>query len=1346
MRLVFTVLTLASSAVMGAVGDAWLSRNALPVSSTLRSIDSTGSAFIAVGKDGTALRSSDGLVWTLASTGTQANLNGITWTGSAAIAVGDAGAILTSSDGSAWAAQRSTQDIAWRAVTWTGSVAVAVGDAGAICSTTNADGTGWKGAYATAMADLRAVAGGGGVIVAVGSGGFIGRSTDALTWTRPPSPTTQMLRGVAFNGSVWVVAGDNGTVITSTDGISWGSEAVISNVTLQSVRWDGAQFIITGGDGTIFTSATGSAWTTISTSVSDELLAQAFQGGVHVSVGERGVVVRSSDNGVTWSDALPAVRSDLRGGVRGSSMLVAAGADGAIITSPDGQAWSAATSGTTSTLNSTAANASAVIAVADGGSVLTSADGAAWSAASTPTTRHLRAAAAGASGFVAVGQSGIIVSSADGQAWTAQASGTSAHLRGLAWSGSLFVAVGENGVILTSPNGSSWTARSSGVTEHLFAVAWGGSGFVAAGRNGVVLTSSTGTSWTRRSLPVADATGTLLRDVQWTGAEFVAVGCHGRALDPTAWVLTSYDGISWSERRIEAAPALESVIVDGSDVFAIGANGAVFKNVPSPLPTVEFSLAGSSFAESSGDVVVTFSLDFASAAAVRVNFTTSGTATIGTSGDATIGASPVTIAPGQTTGTIHVSINNDVIDEDVIPETIVFTLQSAAGALLGAQRDHTLSIVDDDTAPSIVTMPASRVETVGSAVLLAPVYAGDPTLKYQWSRNNVNIAGAINATYLMPAITLAQAGTYRVKVTNLSGSILSPVPNEIAVVDATNKVQSVVFNKTAVFTVAAAGNGTFSYQWTKDGDPLADDTSPAKRIVGSKTKTLTVKALTTADSGVYRCTVTTPVGQKDGGTNTLTVVIPPVVHAPLFGGYMVSESVSVPVSADNNPTKWTIIGLPSGLTYNSSTGVVSGRPLLPTSTPLQIKITASNAAGTSPLVTVPLTVTGLDAGVAGSYAGTIDRESNLNSRLGGRVTMTIAKNGIVTGSFALGKSTIAWKRPLDTAVGSNPTLTASIKRTGKPDLQITNCQLDPLTGILTGTLQDTTGSTLFRAWRSLAAPFTSWAGAYTGAIKLGNSNDVGQEAIPQGHGYTLFTVASSGIGTGAVRLADGAAVTFSSALRNTQSLVIYGLAWSGTGSVLGELHLTAGDPVLLSSSDLTWFKDVQSIKARSYQSGFGPLTIDVTGARYTPPGAGAIVMGLGASADNVANVALHFAEGGAPDPANRLDIEFRLVAPNIRDPQTPAVNPGQVTIAVNHRNGFINGSFSLSDLDTTVIPNVMRTRTVPWVGLISRDAGGSLRGFGYFNLPKMPDNSLPPGTTLSNSPILSGKVEMVPVP
>jgi Calx-beta domain len=117
-----------------------------------------------------------------------------------------------------------------------------------------------------------------------------------------------------------------------------------------------------------------------------------------------------------------------------------------------------------------------------------------------------------------------------------------------------------------------------------------------------------------------------------------------------------------------------------------------------PPPSVQFTAAAQSVGEAAGTVTVTVALSAPSGRTVTVPYTLGGTAT-GGGVDYTITPSPVTIPAGATTATITVTVVDDTIAEP--DETVVLTLGSPTNATLGGTTVHTLTIVDNDSPPSV---------------------------------------------------------------------------------------------------------------------------------------------------------------------------------------------------------------------------------------------------------------------------------------------------------------------------------------------------------------------------------------------------------------------------------------------------------------------------------------------------------------------------------------------------------------------------------------------------------------------------------------------------------------------
>ena len=86
-----------------------------------------GSAFVAVGDNGVALSSADGVSWRQADTGTPETLYGVAWNGSHFTAVGTGGARVESEDGVAWTAVDTGTSNDLYSVRWSGGRLLALG-------------------------------------------------------------------------------------------------------------------------------------------------------------------------------------------------------------------------------------------------------------------------------------------------------------------------------------------------------------------------------------------------------------------------------------------------------------------------------------------------------------------------------------------------------------------------------------------------------------------------------------------------------------------------------------------------------------------------------------------------------------------------------------------------------------------------------------------------------------------------------------------------------------------------------------------------------------------------------------------------------------------------------------------------------------------------------------------------------------------------------------------------------------------------------------------------------------------------------------------------------------------
>ncbi len=133
-------------------------------------------------------------------------------------------------------------------------------------------------------------------------------------------------------------------------------------------------------------------------------------------------------------------------------------------------------------------------------------------------------------------------------------------------------------------------------------------------------------------------------------------------------------------------------------------------------------------------------------------------------------------------------------------------------------------------APTVTAHPQSTTVIVGQAVQFAVTATGTAPFTYQWQRNTQNIPTATGATYAITSAQLANAGDYRVIVSNAAGSATSQVAtltvNPAAVAPTINghpQSATVTVGQSVQFAVTATGTAPFTYQWQRNSQniPLA---------------------------------------------------------------------------------------------------------------------------------------------------------------------------------------------------------------------------------------------------------------------------------------------------------------------------------------------------------------------------------------------------------------------------------------------------------------------------------------------------------------------------------------------
>jgi hypothetical protein len=221
------------------------------------------------------------------------------------------------------------------------------------------------------------------------------------------------------------------------------------------------------------------------------------------------------------------------------------------------------------------------------------------------------------------------------------------------------------------------------------------------------------------------------------------------------------------------------------------------------------------------------------------------------------------------------------------------------------------AVILPSTRPAIAQEP-SRLSLISGAQAVFTVSAsGTAPLSYQWQFNGANLANGgriAGATTNLLTLTSAQttdAGSYRVIVSNNSGSVTS----QVAVLTVTAGAPSitepptpqVVVAGTNVFLkVTATGSEPLIYQWYKDGVPIPNGTNSI----------LALNGVTIADRGQYSVRVSNTYGSAVSEPVQLAIQAAPAeLGCLMYAGITIRGTVGATYSVQcttqvSEPINW----------------------------------------------------------------------------------------------------------------------------------------------------------------------------------------------------------------------------------------------------------------------------------------------------------------------------------------------------------------------------------------------------------------------------------------------------------
>ena len=311
---------------------------------------------------------------------------------------------------------------------------------------------------------------------------------------------------------------------------------------------------------------------------------------------------------------------------------------------------------------------------------------------------------------------------------------------------------------------------------------------------------------------------------------------------------------------------------------------------------------------------------------------------------------------GSTTVTATINSNANTFATGTYANSVTITDLTNGGAYTTRSAVLTVSLPQ---APVITSAPTTT-GTYGSAFSYQIVASNLPT---SYGASALPTGLSVNTSTGLISGTPTQTGTFNatISATNAGGTgsatlaltIQTPAPPVI----------------TSSLSTTGTFGKAFSYQITATNSPTSYGTIglPSGLSVNAATGLISG---TPTQSGTFNATISaTNLGGSDSETLVLTVLpAPPAITSATTANTNVGSAFSYQIAASNSPTSYGATNLPSGITVNTLTGVISGTPTQ-TGT-FNSNISATNAGGTGtailvltvktplPVITSPTTATG----------------------------------------------------------------------------------------------------------------------------------------------------------------------------------------------------------------------------------------------------------------------------------------------------------------------------------------------------------------------------------------------------
>lgn len=493
-------------------------------------------------------------------------------------------------------------------------------------------------------------------------------------------------------------------------------------------------------------------------------------------------------------------------------------------------------------------------------------------------------------------------------------------------------------------------------------------------------------------------------------------------------------------------------------------------------------------------------------------------------------------------------------------------------------------------APRIVHQPAPQLLYEGAALRLEVVAVSLLPMSYQWQRNGQNLPRATEAVLLVPAITGADAGSYSVRVS--VGKVLAKSAPVAVTILKPNRVELAVAVGKSVLLDSGAVGEVIAGSWQLHGEPV---TASRKHVLLKSGRFLQLRGVELADADVYRCLVTAPGGELVSREIALVVVTgPPQVVQPvslpngIVGGAFNHQLVVVP-DLQRPATSFQVRGLPPGLKVDPQTGWITGHPTRAGSFKLTLRF--GNQRGFISVRSL-LVIDPMPTGLAGTFAGLIEREATINAGLGGHIELKITSRSAASGVLQMGTDRLRFRGAVlvDAAGLLPPELQVTVERKGRPKpaplalaLNFDLTQLK-MSGSVSPTDSDAVAELVGWAspWHRRQQPALTREGYHTMALLLDDQH-LTDLAVPQGSGFGSFKIGTNGGLRVSGRLSDGTPLSLAPKLGAHGEIGLYSVLYgkADPGTLWGRMDQSLGTD-LVSPTDndlagtLTWTNQIEA--------------------------------------------------------------------------------------------------------------------------------------------------------------------------